>query len=118
MPIIELPLRADLTHYDFELSLDGVAYVFELRWNIRDDAWYLDLRLADGTDVVNGAKIVLEWPIGSRCKHASRPPGMLVAFDSSGRREEARIDDLGTRVRVLYFDEEATDELRESLGIG
>ncbi len=117
MAVYELPLRADLTHYDFETTLDGVAYVLELRWNVRDEAWYLDVRLADGTDVVVGVKVVLEWPLGTRSRHASRPPGQLVAFDTSGVRDEPKIDDLGSRVKLLYFDLAEVNSYRAALGL-
>jgi hypothetical protein len=115
--ILELPLVSDQPHFDFEYVLDGVNYVFEFRWNDRAGEWFFDVRLEDGTDVLSGLKVVLDFPLGARSRHASRPPGMLIAFDSSGKQAEAGLEDLGSRVRILYFDKSEINAVRSSLGL-
>jgi hypothetical protein len=115
--ILEIPLRPDLAHYDFSYTLDEVTYLFEFRWNSREEAWYFDLRLEDETDVLNGVKVVLGYPMGIRSRNANRPPGQLVAFDTSGRNEEAGLEDLGSRVIILYYDLEEVNEMREAAGL-
>lgn len=111
MAIFKIPLRTDLTHYEFSITLDGVAYLLELRWNTREEAWYLDIRLEDKTDVVTGIKVVLGFPLGRRSQHAKRPPGILLALDTSGRDIEPGISDLGGRVELLYLDKAEQQEL-------
>jgi hypothetical protein len=101
---VTLPLRPDLTHYDFGISLDGTSYLLELRWNTREEAWYLDIRLEDGTDVVLGIKVVVDFILGRRSQHPARPPGVFFAVDTSGRRQDPGISDLGARVQLLYFE--------------
>jgi hypothetical protein len=101
---LTIPLRPDLTHYDLGITLDGVAYLLELRWNTREEAWYLDLRLEDGTDVVTGLKVVVSFPLGRRSQHPKCPPGILLAVDTSGGQKDPGIADLGDRVQLLYFE--------------
>lgn len=104
MAIFVLPNRNDLTHYDFVQTLEGKTYRFEFRWNLRDEAWYFDLRLNDGTDICNGQKVVLRIPLCLRSKDPNLFPGVLMAIDTSGKDEEAKIDDLGSRVKILYYE--------------
>lgn len=115
MSVIQLPLRTDLTHYDFGITLDGVAYNFELRWNTRDEAWFLDLRLESGEAVYTGIRVVINWPLALRCRHESHPPGQLLAVDTSGKDAEPGIDDFGSRVLLLYYDAAQITELRAEL---
>jgi hypothetical protein len=101
--MVIIPLRPDLTHYDLGVTLDGVAYLLELRWNTREEAWYLDVRLEDGTDVVTGIKVVVGFPLAARSAHAKLPPGALFASDTSGKNQDPGIADLGNRVRLYYI---------------
>lgn len=104
MSVIVIPTRTDLTHYEFSQVLDGVSYVLEFRWNIREESWYLDIRLDDGTRVASGVKIVTDWALLRGVRSASRPLGEFVAFDTSGNRQDPKIDNLGSVVKLFYFD--------------
>lgn len=98
----KIPLRSDLPHFDLQAELDGTVYTLELRWNVRDEAWYLDV--LDETSETNlwSAKAVVNFPIGSHVPDR-QPPGALVFVDTSGQNAEAGIHDLGERVQLLYF---------------
>jgi len=115
MSMFVLPLRTEFTHYSFVQTYDGISYNFELHYNTREEAWYLDLRLEDGTDIRTGIKVVVDFPLAKRSKHEKMLPGMLVCFDSSGKRLDPTIDDLGSRIRMLYFDESETESLKAEI---
>jgi hypothetical protein len=115
MSVKNVPTRTDLTHYDFSMVLDGVTFVLEFRWNLREDAWYFDVRLDDGTNVANGVKVVVDWPLLRGLRSANRPLGEFVAFDTSGERRDAAIDDLGSRVKLYYFDAESLADIAAGL---
>jgi hypothetical protein len=117
MAVINLPLRNDLAHFDFTIALDGTTYRFLFRWNSRGEAWYLSCSLEDDTPVFAGVKVVIGFPLASRCKHEQRPPGLLVAFDSDEQQVAPGLTDLGARVRILYFDRDSTNEFRTELGL-
>jgi hypothetical protein len=99
-----IPLRPDLAHYEFAVALDKVTVIFELRWSVREEAWYLDVKDEDGTVIYAGIKVVVALPLGRRCRDPRFPPGILMALDTSGRNEDPGLKDLGDRVQLLYFE--------------
>jgi hypothetical protein len=99
-----IPLRSDLQHYDMQVTLDGVIYTLELRWNRREGFWYMSLLLEDGTPLVLSLKLVLDHPLGCRCRDARRPPGALIAVDTSTQHLDPGLSDLGSRVLLVYFE--------------
>lgn len=98
-----LPLRSDLTHYDMQLTLDGVAYTFEFRWNTRAGAWFMDIQTDEGEHIVSSIKVVIDLPLGARSRDARKPAGALFAVDTSGKGLDPGVSDLGERVQLVYF---------------
>jgi hypothetical protein len=82
--------------------LSGVQYIFDVRWNARDAAWYFDLLAEDETPIRSGIKIVLGTSLGSSSTAAFFQNNILVAVDLSNGGRDAELDDLGTRVRLLW----------------
>lgn len=105
---LRLPIDAVAPNYRMGISLDDTPYIFDVRWNERDTAWYLDIYDAVEDPIRLGIKIVLGTILGVRCLDARLPLGTLLAVDLSGAGVDATIDDLGTRVVLFYF---AADEL-------
>ncbi len=108
MAQIELPLRSDLERFDFVVTLDGVAYKFLFSWNSRQEGWFMSLSLEDDTPIWTGIRVVVNWPLGGRTRSSLRPPGHFVAFDAAETKTDPGLNDLGVRVRILYFDEQST----------
>jgi hypothetical protein len=84
---------------------DGVTntYIFELKWNVRDSSWYLNLFEHDGTIIKHGIRVVLGMYLGRRSRHPLFRKGVLVAVDTTVKGREATLDDLGERVVLRYF---------------
>jgi hypothetical protein len=115
MAQFELPLRADLPRVDFVLSLDGVAYKFLFAWSTRESGWYMSLFLEDDTPIWLGVRVVVNWPLQLRSRSKLRPPGIFTAFDSAEEATDPGLNDLGVRVRILYFDAASVAALRTTL---
>ena len=112
MSIFNIPLRNDLTHYAFFTTLDGVTYELEFRYNLRSDCWYFDLRLEDGTEVLNGIKLVVNYPLLLGKQNENTPAGVLIATDTTGQKQDPGVADLGGRVTLAYYDAESAELLR------
>lgn len=97
-----LPLVPSIPLYTFDTLLDGVAYVFRVYWNARDEAWYMDIADGERVVVAYGLKIVLGTSIGRTVDHELTARGSLIAIDRSGENRDATFDDIGQRVLVLY----------------
>lgn len=99
----EIPLVPSIGHYDFTTTIEGSDYLFVVRWNTREQAWYFDLFESNGRVIRKGFKIVLGSYIGRGINHPLfLRDGMFFAFDSSQQHREATFDDIGSRV-ILYF---------------
>jgi hypothetical protein len=102
----ELPLTSDDPDYEVATELGGVQVLLGVRWNTRDEAWYLSMFKEDGTPIRIGMRLVLGALLGGRCTDPAFPPGYLIAEDLDGTGIEAGIEDLGVRVRVLFWTSE------------
>lgn len=86
------------------LSLEGVLFTLDLRWNSRAQAWVLDLYDGGGALLAGGLRLVADAPLLERFgARTDFPPGELIAFDTSGRGQDPGHADLGTRVPLLYL---------------
>lgn len=101
--MVTIPLRTDLLWYELRVELDGVRYVLELRWSAREEAWYLDLKTAAGEVMAHGLKVLVDLPLGRRITDERKPPGVLIAVDTSGAHLDPGETDLGGRVQLYYL---------------
>ena len=100
----QLPLVPSIPFYRFGTTLSDVPYIFDIRWNGRDEAWYMDILQEDETPIRHGVKIVLGALLGRRSRDPAFPLGVMIAADLSGEGREATFDDLGTRVAVYQYE--------------
>lgn len=100
--MIILPFVPSVPAYDFSVDIDGVSYTFDVRWNSRARAWYFDVLESDGTPIARGIKVVLGAYLGRGRLHDLFRLGVIVAHDTTRDGRDATLDDLGTRVEVLY----------------
>jgi len=99
-----IPFTPSDTNYRLQVALDGVAYLFDVHWNARDNGWYFDLREQDETPILLGIKVVLGPPLGrTRRYHPFFQNHVLQVIDTSGAGVDAGFDDLGARVQVLHM---------------
>ncbi len=102
---IQIPIPTPVPpHVSVEVTLDGVAYEVRLRWNERGERWFFSLFDAEGQSLAPGRALVLDFPLlGRFLRNRSRlPAGQFVAVDTADSGEEAGLDELGTRVQLLY----------------
>jgi hypothetical protein len=99
----QLPFIPSEFNYRVNSVVDGVEYIFDVRWNGRDEAWYMDLYDVDEDPIRTGMKIVLGSLIGRRSVDPRYPAGAFVASDLSNSGTDATFDDLGVRVVVFFY---------------
>lgn len=96
-----LPFQPSIPFYTFSTTIENVEYLFNVRWNGRDGAWYFDVSEVDNTPIVSGVKVVLGCFLARATDHALFRDGVLVTVDTSDAGRDAGFDDLGTRVQVM-----------------
>ena len=111
MSVFAIPTFSD-AFYAYTMTLEGRPYVFDFRYNQREDVWYLSLALPDGTALITGVKIVCGTNLLRLCSSTDKPPGLLTAMTNNENDTAPGLDELGEekRVTLTYFtsDEIAT----------
>lgn len=97
--------------FEVKTTLEDVAYTLEIRWNVRDESWYMNILDADGAlPILSGLRLVADWLMASYNVGYGGPPGAFALIDTSGRGEECDFSGLGSRWQLRYF---TSDELSE-----
>jgi len=111
--MLQLPFATSDPNYRMTVVIAGTPYIFNVHWNGRDAAWYFDLLTSDETVIYAGIKIVLGTMLAlSRMPAAGdlAPLGAFMVVDTSGQDIDATLDDINSRVLVLFAD---IDDLNE-----
>lgn len=119
---LTIPNRTDLTAYTERVLLDGVSYDLEFLWNDRDNSWNMtvyDSATAVNTDgsrdaIVAGIPVHVGWPLLRQYVVTNKPAGEIVALDTSGKDLDPGVNELGSRVVLVYL----TAAEVAALGIG
>lgn len=104
MATLEIPTRTDVPHYSIEVELEQRSYLLEFLWNDRAQAWFMDIADVNGTRLLSGRRIVVDLPLLARYRDPALPAGELCAVDTTGLGLDPELADLGTRVKLLYFE--------------
>jgi hypothetical protein len=98
-----IPTRSDVFFYDLQVNLEDVTYTLQFRWNVRLGAWFMSIFDEQGTTpILVGLRLVADWPLGAY-NTGRNPPGVFVAHDTSSQGIDPGVDDLGSRVQLVYF---------------
>jgi len=98
-----IPLTPSEPFYSFTTTLEDVDYLFDVRWNAIDGAWYFDVSTVSEEPILPGIKIVLGASPGRLCIDPRFPPGAFFVVDTTGQGVDAGFDDIGTRVQLHYY---------------
>ena len=102
MSVVQLPVHADYSHYEFKTVLDGIKYGFVLRWNTRAGYWILDIKSSDETVLLSGIPLLIGVDLLAICQYADIPQGKLFLVNLESEYTECGRDDLGENVLLMY----------------
>lgn len=101
--MVILPTRFDgEARYSLNTDLDGVSFIFLFEWNDRDAGWYFSIQTGDGTPLLSGRRVVLNYSLTNIYRDPRLPAGVFIAIDTSGADQEPGLKDLGDRVLLMY----------------
>lgn len=106
MAIRRLPILVREEAYSFQVELDNVFYGFTLRFNKRDNHWYMDIDQAS-VKLIVGIKVVTGDGLLSQFDHMQvdgrLPPGTFDVLDTVGERfNDPDVDSFGDTILFLY----------------
>ncbi len=100
---IKVQFRADETHAQQTVELDGVQFRFDTYTNRNDGMWYLDIRDALGEPVLLGLALVVGVDLLAQYRHLDVPAGALFVHDYAGPREDPGLTSFIDREAALYY---------------
>ena len=103
MANIEASLTPGLArNFDFRFDCDGVEFEYRLRYNRRDEAWYVSIYTSEGESVREGLKAVVNFDLLFRAAETNRPAGRVYFFDVRTPAIDPVFGELGNPVRFIY----------------
>lgn len=59
----EIPTSPEMPHYTQQSEVGGKTYTFEFEFIERENFWLLHIADQNGQVIVNGIKLVADWPL-------------------------------------------------------
>lgn len=104
MTPLEIPIIADVPLFEIRTTLNGREYLLIFDWHDRESRWYLSIESIDREPLARGIKLLSNRPLLRKRVDPRLPPGALMAVDVLESGVPAGFNDLGTRVRLIYFE--------------
>jgi hypothetical protein len=105
--IYQVPLQNPAPYnWTEQVELDEVTFTLTFYYNDRDGGWYLTIADSANNPILASQRVVVNYPIGWKQRYnVNMPAGSLEFIDTSGQGIDPQsVNDLGTRVQLLYFD--------------
>jgi len=97
IPVSEFP---DFTE---SLILNGVSYNIGFTWNTRFEFWTMSIQDANGVELINGVKVVLNYELIASFPSRGLPDGEIWAIDLAGSNKPIGRDDLSNgRINIIF----------------
>ena len=93
----------DSASFKETMTLDNNTYQLSFYWNTQCQAWFMDISGADGTPLVSGVKLILNYSLLAQHPEASLPPGIFIILDPSGNDADPGREDFLTTGRNLQL---------------
>lgn len=88
MAFLTIPIDVIQPNHEFSISLDGVIFVMNFKYNFRSDQWSLMLKKEDGTVLVSAVPLVTGSSLLGRYPNDDMPAGDLFVSDDTGNNAE------------------------------
>jgi len=107
MSVLLIPTTPEVPFQTSRITLEGREYNLDLRWNQREERWYLSIFDEGNAALLLGRKLIANWPLLRyyRDYGTGLPQGELMAMDLTGDGSPPGLKDLGAglRVELTYF---------------
>lgn len=105
-----IPTLTDGTEaYDQRTQLEGVEYLFAMRYNLRRELWTFSIQALDGTPILTGQTVHVGIILNRRA--VGGPPGIFMAISETDNIDSPQLQELGARVKLCYLTAAEVEEL-------
>lgn len=100
--IFKIPVTSDEASYKILCDLDGASYVLRFDWNGRSQRWVMGVYDAEENPLAVGLVLNVNYPLIGPYQIGGLPPGEMILFDTSEKKQECGRNDLGNRCELIY----------------
>jgi len=101
--MVTIPTK-NIASFKQTVKLDNENYVLIFNHNTRTDSWTVSFERTDGTSIVAGLGVVLNYDMITPFRAYDLPPGQLWAVDTTGEIDKIGRDQLEL-VDIVYIPE-------------
>jgi len=105
--LLIIPTTPGEPYFRQKTNLEGRNFVLVFSYNERIERWYLSIFDDEETPLLQGLKLVANWPLLRHYRHDIRlPPGELMAITQDGSTAPPTLNELGEgkRVELVYLE--------------
>lgn len=104
MSMLILPVRADLSAYEFQVDLEGKTYTFTFRFNQRMGRWIMDVQDEQAQPLAMGIPMFIKQNLVGRffTRVPGLPSGVLACIDFSNADKSPDENTFGGDVKLVY----------------
>ena len=96
----------------FKVALDGTKYKLRILWNSSGGYWALGIRSEAGTSILEGIKVVPNYPLLRQYHRPNVPPGELMVITHDDKLAGiGRNDFADSKVVLVYVTEDEVNAI-------
>ena len=96
----------------FNATLDGTKYKLRMLWNSSGGYWALSIRSESGTSILEGIKVVPNYPLLCQYHRPTVPPGELMVITQDDKLVGIGRNDLAeSKVVLVYVTEDEVNAI-------
>src|ERR1700733_326462 len=104
MTFFTVPVINTLPWYKFKITLSGVIFTLNMRYNGRMARWMLDVLDPSGNPILMGMTVLIQRNLTGQYVPLPLPEGILFATDDTGQDTQATIYSFGSDHTLWYED--------------
>lgn len=106
---LSIPLSQTLPYYKQSTVLDNVNYIFQFKFNSREQAWYMEIRNQDNEILLSSIKLLPGFDLFRNHKHKNKDGLFLnpiILFKKNTPSERViGLNNMGLDYELLYLEE-------------
>ena len=117
--MIQIPVfNATSAAFEQQITLGDQTLTLAMQWNARGGHWFLDIKTAEGTDILTSRKLVPLLPVCYSHRALANISGDFVLLpESEASPEYPTFEGLGTTHNLYWLDDTETTNWEAFLGI-
>ncbi len=84
------------------IILGNNLFYLDAFWNVRDEAWYLSIKTANGLQIITNIKVTIGIDLLSFCKNEEKPDGELLVVPTNPKVSFITRDNMGVDVNLIF----------------